>query len=174
MNIKNLISYSFVILTLGLVQILFLKNLALFGLAFGFIYLLGLLILPSTIRTIPLMLLAFVLGFTLDVFFETIGMHTAAATLFAFLKTIWLKTISPTGGFDETEEPSLSQIGLGRFVSYAFPLIFIYSLAFFIADQWGTGGFWGALSKSFFSALFTLLLTLLVQALFFRRKRGIS
>ena len=174
MNSRNLISYSLVILILGLVQILFLKNLALFGHAFGFLYLLGLLILPSTLRTIPLMLLAFVLGFILDVFFETIGMHAAAATLFAFLKPFWLKTASPTGGFDEAEEPSLPQIGLGRYVSYAFPLLFVYSLAFFTADQWGIGGVFGVLSRSFFSALFTLLLTILVQLLFFRRKRGIS
>jgi len=120
------------------------------------------------------MLLAFVLGFILDVFFETIGMHAAAATLFAFLKPFWLKTASPTGGFDEAEEPSLPQIGLGRYVSYAFPLLFVYSLAFFTADQWGTGGVFGVLSRSFFSALFTLLLTILVQLLFFRRKRSIS
>jgi hypothetical protein len=122
MNIRNLISYGFLILVLGLVQILFLKNLAVFGHAFGFIYLLGLLILPSTIRTIPLMLIAFCLG---------------------------------------------------RYISYAFPLLFVYALAFFIADQWGTGGFFGVLSKSFFSALFTLMLTLVVQLLFFSRKRGI-
>jgi hypothetical protein len=174
MNIRGLISYSFVILTLGLVQILFLKNLALFGHAFGFLYLLGLLILPSTIRTIPLMLVAFAAGFILDIFFETIGMHTAAATCFAFFKPIWLKISSPTGGYDEAEEPSLSQIGFGRFIAYAFPLLFLYGLVFFIADQWGTGGFFGVISKSFFSALFTLMLTLLVQVLFFRRRRGIS
>ena len=174
MNIRNLFSYGFLILILGLVQILFLKNLAVFGHAFGFLYLLGLLILPSTLRTIPLMLIAFCIGFILDIFFQTIGMHTAAATLFAFLKPTWLKVASPTGGFDEAEEPSLGQIGFGRYISYAFPLLFVYCLAFFTADQWGTGGFLGILSKSFFSSLFTLLLTLVVQLLFFSRKRSIS
>ena len=174
MNIRNLFSYGFLILILGLVQILFLKNLAVFGHAFGFLYLLGLLILPSTLRTIPLMLIAFCIGFILDIFFQTIGMHTGAATLFAFLKPTWLKVASPTGGFDEAEEPSLGQIGFGRYISYAFPLLFVYCLAFFTADQWGTGGFFGILSKSFFSALFTLLLTLVVQLLFFSRKRNIS
>lgn len=174
MNIRNLFSYGFLILILGLVQILFLKNLAVFGHAFGFLYLLGLLILPSTIRTIPLMLIAFCIGFILDIFFQTIGMHTEAATLFAFLKPTWLKVASPTGGFDEAEEPSLGQIGFGRYISYAFPLLFVYCLAFFTADQWGTGRFLGILSKSFFSALFTLLLTLVVQLLFFSRKRSIS
>ena len=101
-------------------------------------------------------------------------MHTAAATLFAFLKPNWLKIASPTGGFDEAEEPSLGQIGFGRYISYAFPLLFVYCLAFFTADQWGTGGFFEILIKSFFSALFTLLLTLVVQLLFFSRKRSIS
>ena len=173
MNIRNLISYGSLILILGLVQILFLRNLAVFGHAFGFLYLLGLLILPSTVRTIPLMLIAFCIGFILDIFFETIGMHTAAATLFAFLKPIWLKAASPTGGLDEAEEPSLGQIGFGRYISYAFPLLCVYSLVFFIADQWGTGGFFGILSKSFFSSLFTLLLTLVVQLMFFSRKRSI-
>ena len=173
MTIRNLISYGSLILILGLVQILFLRNLAVFGHAFGFLYLLGLLILPSTVRTIPLMLIAFCIGFILDIFFETIGMHTAAATLFAFLKPIWLKAASPTGGLDEAEEPSLGQIGFGRYISYAFPLLFVYSLVFFIADQWGTGGFFGILSKSFFSSLFTLLLTLVVQLMFFSRKRSI-
>jgi uncharacterized membrane protein len=120
------------------------------------------------------MLIAFCIGFILDIFFQTIGMHTAAATLFAFLKPTWLKAASPTGGFDEAEEPSLGQIGFGRYISYAFPLLFVYCLAFFTADQWGTGGFLNILSKSFFSAGFTLLLTLVVQLLFFSRKRGLS
>jgi hypothetical protein len=71
------------------------------------------------------------------------------------------------------EEPSLSELGLGRFISYSFPLVFIFSLAFFSADQWGTGGFFGVINKSILSSIFTTLLAILVQLLFFKRKRGI-
>ena len=173
MNIRTLISFTLLLLLLGLVQIFLLKNLALFGVAFGFLYLLGILILPTSIRTVPLLIIAFLLGFALDVFYETIGMHAAAATALAFVRPLWLKATSPTGGYDEAEVPSLSEIGVGRFVSYAFPLIFLYSLVFFIADQWGTGGFLGVINKSLFSAIFTTLLVTLVQLLFFKRRRGI-
>ncbi|MBC6366286.1 rod shape-determining protein MreD [Algoriphagus sp. AK58] len=173
MNIRTLISFTLLLLLLGLVQIFLLKNLALFGVAFGFLYLLGILILPTSIRTVPLLIIAFLLGFALDVFYETIGMHAAAATALAFVRPLWLKATSPTGGYDEAEVPSLSEIGVGRFVSYAFPLIFLYSLVFFIADQWGTGGFLGVINKSLFSAIFTTLLVILVQLLFFKRRRGI-
>ena len=173
MNIRSLISYAFLVLLLGLVQIFFLKNLALFGLAFGFLYLLGILLLPTSIQSFPLMLIAFFMGLAIDVFYETIGMHAAASTLMAFLRPFWLKVTSPSGGYDEIEEPSLSELGLGRFISYSFPLIFIFSVAFFIADQWGTGSFFGVINKSILSSIFTTLLVILVQLLFFKKKRGI-
>ncbi|MBA4300624.1 MAG: rod shape-determining protein MreD [Cyclobacterium sp.] len=173
MNIRNLISYLLLILFLGVIQVLFLKNLALFGIAFVFIYLLGILILPVSVKTVPLLLIAFALGFFLDVFYETIGMHTAAATFLAFARSIWLRAISPTGGYVDTEEPSLNEMGLVWFLSYSFPLVFAYSMVFFVADQWGTSGFLGVLNKSFFSSIFTCLLAILVQLLFFKRRRGI-
>jgi hypothetical protein len=173
MNIRSLISFLILVLILGLIQIFFLKNLALFGVAFGFVYLLALLILPTSIQTVPLLLIAFGMGFVIDVFYETIGMHTAAATLMAFLRPLWLKVVSPTGGYEESEVPSLAEIGFGRFTSYSFPLITAYSLLFFMADQWGTGGFFSILNKTLFSSILSTLLVILVQLLFFKRRRGI-
>ncbi|GAB3231297.1 rod shape-determining protein MreD [Algoriphagus aestuariicola] len=173
MNIRNLISYLVLILFLGLVQIFFLKNLALFGVAFAFVHLLGILILPISMRPVTLIFIAFLLGLVLDLFYETIGMHAAAATFLAFARSLWLRAISPTGGYVETEEPSLSEMGFGWFLSYSLPLIFGYSMVFFTADQWGTGGLWTILNKSFFSSIFTCLLVILVQLLFFKRRRRI-
>lgn len=173
MNIRNLFSSILLIIFLGVIQILFLKNLALFGVAFIFIYLLGILSLPISMKTSPLLLIAFGLGFMIDIFYETIGMHAAAATFLAFVRSLWLKAISPTGGYVDTEEPSLNEMGLVWFITYSFPLIFVYSLVFFTADQWGTSGFLGVLNKSFFSSILTCLLAILVQLLFFKRRRGI-
>ncbi|GAA0877657.1 hypothetical protein GCM10009119_06250 [Algoriphagus jejuensis] len=173
MNIRNLLSYFLLIIFLSVVQVLFLKNLALFGVAFAFIYLLGILILPVSLRPVSLILIAFALGLIIDVFYETIGMHAAAATFMAFARSLWLRAISPTGGYVEAEEPSISEMGFGWFLSYSLPLIFGYSLIFFTADQWGTGGLLEILNKSFFSAIFTGLLVILVQLLFFKRRRRI-
>ncbi|WP_332910700.1 hypothetical protein [Algoriphagus boritolerans] len=86
MNIRNLFSFVLLIIFLGVIQILFLKNLALFGVAFVFIYLLGILLLPISVKTSPLLFLAFFLGLMIDVFYETIGMHAAAATCLAFFQ----------------------------------------------------------------------------------------
>ncbi|TDQ13777.1 rod shape-determining protein MreD [Algoriphagus boseongensis] len=173
MNFRNLILFTLRLILLVLVQIFFLKNLALFGQAFAFLYLLGLLILPLNLRTIPLLLIAFGMGLVIDVFYETIGMHTAAATFMAFARPIWLKAVSPTGGYDDMQYPTLSEMGTGWFLSYAFPLVFAFSIVFFSIDHWGFGSFFSVLNKSFFSSTLTCLLAILVQLLFFKRRRGI-
>lgn len=173
MNIRNLFSYILLIIFLGVVQILFLKNLALFGVAFVFIYLLAILILSISIKTTSTLLIAFLLGLMVDVFYETIGMHAAAATMLAFARSLWLRVISPNGGYVDIEEPTVNEMGLVWFLTYSFPLIFIYSLVFFTADQWGTSGFLGVLNKSFFSSILTCVLVIIVQVLFFKRRREI-
>lgn len=173
MNFKNFITYTLLLLFLGLIQIIFLKNLALFGVAFCFLYLLGILNLPIPISHVPLILISFGLGLAVDIFYDTIGIHAASATLMSFLRPYWLKAISPTGGYDDSAKPNLPEMGIVWYMSYSLPLIFVFSLAFFTADQWGTGGFFGVLKKSFLSSIFTVVLAIIVQLLFFKRRREI-
>jgi len=173
MNFRNLITYVFLVIILGLVQILLLKNLALFGVAFCFIYLLAILSFPLNIRHFSLILIGFVVGLTIDVFYDTLGLHASAATFLAFIRPYWIKAIGPNGGYDDSAKPTLPEMGLGWYITYSLPLVFIFSIAFFIADQWGTGGLIGILNKSLFSSIFTVILAIIVQLLFFKRRRGI-
>ncbi|MEP0714308.1 MAG: rod shape-determining protein MreD [Algoriphagus sp.] len=124
-------------------------------------------------QSFALILISFGLGLLIDVFYDTLGMHASAATLLAFLRPYWLKAISPNGGYDEGTNPTLPQMGLGWYISYSLPLVFVFSLMFFIADQWGTGGLFGVLNKTLFSSIFTVILAIIVQLLFFKRRRGI-
>jgi hypothetical protein len=173
MNFKRLIKYSFLILIPCLVQILLLKNIALFGVAFCFIYLLTILSLPTTIPQIPLLLTSFGIGLLIDIFYDTLGMHALAATFLAFLRPFWLKIISPIGGYEDTTDPSISEMGIRWFLTYSLPLVFAFCLVFFLVNQWGTGEVVNILNKSFFSTIFTVILAIIVQLLFFKRSRGI-
>jgi len=173
MNFRSLITYVFLVICLCLVQILLLKNLALFGVAFCFIYLLAILSFPISLRGFPLILMSFGIGLLVDVFYDTLGLHASAVTLLAFLRPYWLKAISPNGGYDDANIPTLPEMGIGWYISYTLPLVFAFSLMFFIADQWGTGGLFGVLNKSFFSSIFTVIMAIIVQLLFFKRRRGI-
>ncbi|RAI84081.1 rod shape-determining protein MreD [Algoriphagus yeomjeoni] len=173
MSFRNLITFVFLVICLCTVQILLLKNVALFGVAFCFIYLLAILSFPINIRSFSLILISFGIGLLIDVFYDTLGLNAAAATLLAFLRPYWLKAISPNGGYDDSNNPTLREMGIGWYISYSLPLVFAFSLMFFTADQWGTGGLFGVLNKSLFSSIFTVILAIIVQLLFFKRRRGI-
>ncbi len=173
MNSRNLITFILLILILGLVQILFLKNLALFGVAFCFLYLLAILSLPINLATVPILLISFGIGITIDVFYDTLGLHAASATFLGFLRSIWLKALRPNGGYDDANYPTLPQMGFGWFISYSLPLVLAFSLLFFSLDQWGSGGLFRLFNKSLFSSIFTVILAIIVQLLFFKRRRGI-
>lgn len=173
MNIRNLFSTIIWALLLLIIQVFFLKNLALFGIALCFIYLMLILHLPVSISTVSLLVISFVMGLIVDIFYDTGGIHATATTLLAFVRPAWLRIISPTGGYDEGLSPTLQEMGTGWYLTYILPLTFLFSLVFFSVDQWGTLGVLNILNKSFFSSILTALLAILVQVLFFKRKRGV-
>lgn len=115
-----------------IIQVLLLKNIVVFGLAFCFLYVLYILLLPLEMKTIPIMLVAFVLGMGVDLFYDTLGMHTASLLALAFLRNSWLKLLTPTGGYDENLQPSMLNMGFGWFTYYSLPLILLHHFIFFL------------------------------------------
>jgi hypothetical protein len=155
------------------VQVFVLKNVVLFGSAFAFLYVIYILVFPLEIKTIPLMLLSFLLGFSIDIFYDSMGMHTASLVLVAFLRKSWLNVHTPTGGFDDNTPPTVLNMGFGWFLTYALPLILIHHLAFFYIDNLGTDLYIPVVLKAASSTLFTFVLGVIIQMLFYKKKRGI-
>ncbi|NVK50429.1 MAG: rod shape-determining protein MreD [Cyclobacteriaceae bacterium] len=173
MNIRNLLSYLAWGIILVFLQVLLFKNLALFGVGLCFLYIILILHLPINTSPISLLIISFGLGLVVDIFYDTGGIHAAGTTFLGFIRPLWLRAISPTGGYDEDTEPTLQEMGTGWYLTYILPMTFFFCLIFFTVDQWGTLGFLNILNKSFFSSILTALLAILVQALFFKRRRGI-
>ncbi|RPA66931.1 rod shape-determining protein MreD [Cyclobacteriaceae bacterium YHN15] len=155
------------------VQVVLLKNMVLFGTSFCFLYVFFILLLPIEMKTIPIMLIAFAMGIGIDIFYDTIGIHTASLVALAFLRNTWLNTLTPTGGYDENLTPSLLNLGLGWYVSYSLPLILIHHGLFFFIESLGTNLFLPVVQKIIGSAIFAFLMSIIVQLLFYRRRRGI-
>ncbi|EKB47429.1 hypothetical protein [Cecembia lonarensis] len=156
-----------------IIQVLLLKNIVVFGLAFCFLYVLYILLLPLEMKTIPIMLVAFVLGMGVDLFYDTLGMHTASLLALAFLRNSWLKLLTPTGGYDENLQPSMLNMGFGWFTYYSLPLILLHHFIFFYIDQLGTNLFLAGVQKVIASTIFVFVMSIIVQLMFYRRRRGI-
>jgi len=156
-----------------IIQVLLLKNMVVFGFAFCFLYVLYILLLPLEMKTVPVMLIAFGLGLGVDVFYDTLGLHTASLVALAFVRNSWLKILTPTGGYDENLQPSLLNMGFGWFTYYSLPLILLHHTLFFYIENIGTNLFFPVVQKIVASIIFVYVMSIIVQLMFYRRRRGI-
>jgi hypothetical protein len=152
-------------------QVLILKNIVLFHSAFCFLYIAFLLLLPVESNQMFLMFLGFILGFSIDVFYDSLGLHALACVSIMYLRNYWLNLVTPQGGYDSNAIPSLSMNGMQWFVVYALPMIFLHHTILFFTEAGGFDVFWFTMLKITVSTLFTLVAILIAQFLFPYRKR---
>lgn len=173
MNSKIIISSIISFFVYFLVQVFVLKNLVLFDMAFCFLYVLYILLLPLEVKSIPLMFIAFVFGLGIDTFYDTLGFHTASLVAMAFVRNTWINAIIPTGGYDDNVQPSILNMGFGWYVTYSLPLILLHHFIFFYIDSLGTGSYLPIVKRALSSVAFVWVLGIMVQMLFYKRRRGI-
>lgn len=151
-------------------QVLILQNVVLFHTAFCFLYVAYLLVLPVETNPLALMGIGFIMGLSIDMFYDSLGLHAFACVLIMYLRNYWLNNLTPQGGYDSNDTPSLALNGLQWFAVYATPMVFIHHSVLFFAEVGGFDMFWFTLWKIFTSTLFTMLVILIAQFLFPSRR----
>lgn len=167
LNIVQLISF-FVYL---LYQVMILQNVVLFHTAFCFLYVVYLLLLPVDTNPLLLMGVGFAMGFIVDMFYESIGLHAFACVMIMYLRNYWLNSLTPQGGYDSSTVPSLALNGVQWFLIYVMPLVFLHHALLFYLEAGGFGMFWFTLWKVITSTVFTTIVILIAQFLFPSRRR---
>jgi hypothetical protein len=136
-----------------------------------YLYFIFLLWLPFGTSRIATTLLGFVLGYALDMFTNTPGLHAAAATLIGYLRPTILNLLLAQEASEElTKEPSIGSMGWGPFAFYIFSLTLIHHFYLVLLEWLQFGNFSYFIGKVFFTSLMSILLILLVELLLNRRK----
>ena len=151
-----------------LLQIIFIRHWALFDTAFCFVYISWLLFLPITMNPLLQMLIGFGYGFFIDLFYDTVGIHSACCVLLAYARTSITSLIKPSGGYDANAKPMLSYMGVQWFFTYTFLLTTIHHLPLFFIEAWGLDMWLFTFFKALSSILFTSSTIILFQYLFYR------
>jgi hypothetical protein len=162
MSLREAIQYSLMILLYLFLQIFFMRNIVLFNYAFCFIYIAGILLLPADIDRLYLLLIAFGIGFTVDVFSNTFGMHASATVLIAYLRPYLIHYQMKSRGAERAEVGIRAQ-GLGAFLAYILPLILLHHAMLFLMEMNYFGMILYTLIRIGASALFTTLLITLLE-----------
>jgi hypothetical protein len=153
------------------VHMLIISKLVLFDLGWCFFYLGFLLFLPIGTPIVVQLVLGFALGFSMDLFYDTGGLHAATAVLLAFLRPWVLRLLTPRDGYDAADSVNVHQMGGQWFVVYLVLLVGIHHAAFFLLELGSFRSFGLTLVKIVVSTLFTGLTLLIVQLLFFPSRR---
>jgi len=147
-------------------QLVIMKNAVLFHSAFCFMYVAILLLLPVETSALFLMLLGFVTGIFVDMFYDSLGLHAISCVFIMYLRNFWLSRLTPQGGYDTGVIPNVSMNGLQWFLTYSIPLIFIHHAVLFFTEVGGFQYFGFTLLKVIFSTVFTTIVILIIQYLF--------
>jgi hypothetical protein len=172
MNNRNIVAQVFFFIIYLALQILIVRNLVLFNMAFCYVYIAFIILLPFEINRLLLMLIAFGTGFITDLFYDTLGIHTAACVFTAYMRPVVIGILTPRGGYDAGMQPTVREMGLEWFIIYGAVIILLHHFALFFLEAGGFNLFLFTLGKVVLSALFSLICIILLQYLFIRPKRS--
>lgn len=167
--VKNIIRFILFILF----QVYVLDKIRLHQMVTPYIYFMFILWLPFNMGRTWLMLLAFLLGFTLDSFHHNPGFHAAACVLMAYIRPFLINLLIPQEGAETNyDEPSFKSMGgMLPYLIYAGTLILFHNIWLFFLEAWQFGDIWYFMAKTFLSTIISLLLVLVTELLFTRKQK---
>lgn len=162
--IRNTVRLVFLVLLQGLIV----NRLDIWqGFVLPSVYLFGLLMLPVNTPRLLLLFIAFATGALVDAFTNTLGLHTSASLLMAFAQPLVLRFFSPRDGYEAGQRPTVKELGITWYLSYAGVLVIIHHTWLFFIELMRLTPFFQTLGKILFSSLATLVLLVLGQYLIY-------
>jgi hypothetical protein len=161
------------IVILILLQVLIVQNINLGSYIILLPYVLIIIIIPFETPRLLLLFISFLTGVCIDYFYDSSGLHASACTLMGFSRYYVLKFISPREGYDAGVQPTVEDMGLAWFLSYAGTLIIIHHLCFFYLEAFRFTEFFRTLLRVILSSVGTFAFIYLLQFLFYRNKKRV-
>ena len=154
---------------LVLFQALVLNQMHIGGYATPFFYIYFILKFNSRVSRNNLMLWAFALGLTVDMFSNTSGMNAAAATCLAFFRAPLMRLIT-LRDMDEGFRPSVKALGFSSFFRYSLLTTSLFCTILLLIDTFSFFNPLVLIGKILTSVLSTMLCILCMESL--GRKKG--
>ncbi len=154
-------------IVLVLLQSLVLRRITFDGGSFGFIhfivYPIFILLLPFRTPREVVLILAFIMGFCIDLFYESLGIHAATLVFTAYARGIILKLMEPYGGYDNDKSPTLSIMGPTWFATYLGILMAIHTFFYFSVEAFSFVFIFEIIMNTIFSFTVSFILLYLSQ-----------
>ena len=151
------------------IQVLILNNINFLGYINPYLYVLFILLYPFNGNQSIFLILSFLLGFSIDLFEDSGGVHAAACVVIAFIRPNLLR-FSFGISYDH-QNLRLSTTPFGARLSYIFISIIIHHFILFFLEMFSLSHIIIVLKKTLFSGIFSVVMIILSLAVFSKKYR---
>ena len=155
---------------LMLIQLLVLNHVYLGSYVMPMLYVLFVLMLPTSLKRVPMLLIAFGTGLLADVMAGALGFHALACTVVAMMRILFADRILTRGEEVTIEVPGIYSVTPQYFIAYLLLLLGVFYLVFFMVELFSFRGLWDVLLATVCSTLATTLLAVIYQWVFLKRE----
>ncbi len=163
--INKILKYIFTFFVIMITQVTVFQNIHLGNFIIMFPYVILIIILPIDLNKNIMLLIAFLLGLIMDMFFNTMGVHALACICLAFTRYHLLNFMLPRKDSFRSGLINSSSIGRSTFYSYTAICILTHQTVFFYIDIFRIDEFFITLLKIIISSFFTYVIVILLQYL---------
>ena len=132
------------------------------------VYPLFIMLLPFELGIISLLCLAFLMGFFVDIFSNTYGLHASSLLMMAYFRPRIFKMFSPIDGYDPIKEPTIFDMGIRWFLYTFGNLLLIHHFWYFLIEIFRFNEISSILIKTSLSVLFSFGLSIIIQQLLYK------
>ncbi len=156
-----------------LLQVLILNKMEFSGYLNPYLYVIFILTLPFETPRWLLLVLAAILGLSVDMFSNSTGMHMAATLVLAYVRPFFLERFAPRDNYESGTFPLPSYYGFAWFLKYAATLVLIHHLFYFVIESFSIENFVRIMVKTLGSTVFTLIIMGITLLFTYQKKRRI-
>jgi rod shape-determining protein MreD len=167
--INRVLKFALFFILLILLQILLFNNIQFSGYVNPYVYLIFILLLPVEIPSWLLLPLSFLIGYIIDSFSGSSGVHTSATVLAGFIRPHILRIISPRDGYEADYIPSMRGYGFRWFLTYTVLMVFIHHTALFYLEVFRFTDFFRTMLRVLLSSLFSVTFILILE--YYRKRK---
>ena len=165
--IRIISKYVFMFISLVLVQVLIFNQVQFSGFFNPYVYVLFIILLPLSAPRYLVLILAFLLGLIIDVFSNSLGVHSAATVFAAYARPLVIRVISNRED-DKSDYPGLHQNKLIWFVNYVLIMVLLHHTVLFYLEVYTFTNFFNTFYRVILSSLFSIIIIVLSQFLVFK------
>ncbi len=152
---------------LVLTQVLILNHIQFSGFVNPYIYILFVLLLPLSTPRYAVLIFAFLMGISIDIFSNSLGIHSFATVFIGYIRPLVIRVISSREE-DMSDYPGLMQNGIVWFLSYVSIMVLVHHTILFYLEVFTFANFFSTLMRVFFSSVFSIFAIVLSQLIVFR------